>query len=103
MASGKHDTAARMKDRGKHYFDDPRRWKRLIAILFGICAVVFALDIVNFVQQQMGWHELRHPERDWEGFPGYYAFYGFLAYTAIVYTAKALRKGVMRDEDYYDR
>ena len=47
--------------------------------------------------------ELRHPERSWEGFPEFYAVYGFLAYTAIVYTAKLLRKGVMRDEDYYDR
>ena len=103
MASDTHDTGGQVKDRGRHYFDDPKRWKRLIAILIAVCAVVFGLDLVNFVQLQMGWPELRHPERTWEGFPGYYAFYGFLAYTAIVYTAKALRKGVMRDEDYYDR
>ncbi|MDE2879181.1 MAG: hypothetical protein OXT63_06010 [Gemmatimonadota bacterium] len=103
MASDKHDTGGPVKDRGRHYFDDPRRWKRLIAILIVICAVVVALDLVNFVQMRMGWPELRHPERDWEGFPEFYAVYGFLAYTAIVYTAKLLRKGVMRDEDYYDR
>ena len=98
MAANRPDAGER-----KHYFDDPSRWRRLIAILFVICAVVFALDIVNFVQGQMGWHELRHQERDWEGLPFFYAFYGFLAYTTIVYTAKLLRKGVMRDEDYYDR
>lgn len=103
MASDKHETGGPVKDRGRHYFDDPRRWKRLIAILIVICAVVVALDLVNFVQMRMGWPELRHPERDWEGFPEFYAVYGFLAYTAIVYTAKLLRKGVMRDEDYYDR
>ena len=103
MTSDTHDTGGRVKDRGRHYFDDPKRWKRLIAILIGVCAVVFGLDLVNFVQMRMGWPELRHPERTWEGFPEFYAVYGFLAYTAIVYTAKALRKGVMRDEDYYDR
>lgn len=93
----------RNADGPRHYFDDPKRWKRLIAILFVICAAVFALDLVNLLQKAMGWHELRHQERDWEGLPGFYAVYGFLAYTTIVYTAKALRKGVMRDEDYYDR
>ena len=103
MASDKRGAGGRMSDRGRHYFDDPKRWKRLIAILIVICAIVFGLDIVNFVQVRMGWPELRHQERSWEGSPGFYAFYGFLAYTAIVYTAKLLRKGVMRDEDYYDR
>ena len=103
MTSSEPDMGERPKDWGRHYFDDPKRWKRLIGILFVICAVVFALDIVNFIQLRMGWPELRHPERSWEGYAAFYAFYGFLAYTAIVYTAKALRKGVMRDEDYYDR
>ncbi|WP_420635921.1 hypothetical protein [Candidatus Palauibacter sp.] len=98
MAPERPDTGGR-----KHYFDDPKRWKRLIAILFIVCAVVVALDVASLIQKELGWHEWRHQERDWEGWPGFYAFYGFLAYTAIVYTAKALRKGVMRDEDYYDR
>lgn len=98
MAAKRPDTGER-----KHYFDDPRRWKRLIAILIVLCAVALALDGVNFLQEAMGWPELRHQERDWEGLPGFYALYGFLAYTTIVYAAKLLRKGVMRDEDYYDR
>ncbi|WP_419161944.1 hypothetical protein [Candidatus Palauibacter sp.] len=98
MAANRQDTGGR-----RHYFDDPKRWKRLVGILFVVCAVVVALDLVSLLQKGMGWHELRHQERDWEGWPGFYAVYGFLAYTAIVYTAKALRKGVMRDEDYYDR
>ena len=86
-----------------HYFDDPKRWKRLIAVLFVLCALMFALDLLNPLLKRVSGYELRHPERGWEGFPGFYAFYGFLAYTAIVYTAKLLRKGVMRDEDYYER
>lgn len=103
MASDKHGMGGRPEDSGRHYFDDPKRWKRLIAILCVVCGVLLALDFVNFLQMRMGWSELRHPERDWEGLPPFYAVYGFLAYTAIVYTAKLLRKGVMRDEDYYDR
>lgn len=103
MASDKRDMSGQVKDRGRHYFDDPKRWKRLIAILIVVCAVVFALDVVNPVLYRMTGFELRHPERSWESFPEFYAVYGFLAYTAIVYTAKLLRKGVMRDEDYYDR
>ena len=37
-----------------------------------------------------------------ESWPGFYAFFGFVACVALVLAAKELRKLVMRDESYYD-
>ena len=88
----------------KHVFDDPKNVKRVIHGLLIACAIVFALDIVNLVQGLMGWHEWRHEERPWEGLPGFYAVYGFVACVLLVLAARdILRRIVMRDEDYYDR
>lgn len=44
----------------------------------------------------------KHGHFDFESIPGFYLFYGFIAYCAIVLTAKLLRKILQREEDYYD-
>ncbi len=36
-----------------------------------------------------------------ESVPGFYALYGFVAFTFIIFVAKALRTVIMRDESYY--
>jgi hypothetical protein len=64
---------------------------------------VLTLDVVNAILRWAGGHELRHVERSWEGFPGFYAIYGFAGCVFLVLVAKQMRKVVMRDEDYYDR
>jgi hypothetical protein len=38
-----------------------------------------------------------------DGWPGFYAVFGFVAFVFIVYAGKGLRRLIMRDEDYYDR
>ena len=40
-----------------------------------------------------------YPIEDWIGFHG---LYGFVSCVALVLTAKAMRRIVKRDEDYYD-
>lgn len=87
----------------RHVFDDPRNVRRVLLFLFTVCALVFALDLVDLVLPWLGFHELRHAERSWEGFPGFYAIYGFVACVLLVLAAKQMRKILMRDEDYYDR
>ncbi len=45
----------------------------------------------------------KHEEFTFAAWFGYYGFYGFVACVALVLAAKALRRVLMRPEDYYDR
>ena len=42
-----------------------------------------------------------HHGFSFESWPGFYAFFGFLAYVILVLVSRELRKLVMRPEDYY--
>jgi len=87
----------------KHFFDDPQHVTLVLRVLYGVCAFVFLLDIVNLILHVAGGHGLRHAERWWEGLPGFYPIYGWVSCVFLVLAAKQLRKILMRDEDYYDR
>lgn len=76
----------------EHVFDDPRNVKRAIQVLFAVCGVAFVLDFVVS----------RHIDHPWEAFIGFYAAYGFVACVLLVLAAKAMRKVLMRKEEYYD-
>lgn len=47
------------------------------------------------------WHN-PHPHFDVEGFPVFFAIYGFVAFAFIVLAGQHLRRLVGRKEDYYD-
>lgn len=47
------------------------------------------------------WHN-PHPHFDIEGFPVFFALYGFAAFAFIVLAGQHLRKLVGRKEEYYD-
>jgi hypothetical protein len=87
----------------KHFFDDPKNVQRVLRTFFAACVVVLLLDVVNLVLGLVGGPELRHAERSWEGLPGFYSLYGFVACVVLVLIATQMRKVLMRDEDYYDR
>ncbi|MDQ2694660.1 MAG: hypothetical protein M3Z21_04640 [Pseudomonadota bacterium] len=57
-----------------------------------VCAALLAVDF--------GLH--RHAHFGFEGWPGFYAGYGFLCGVGLVLAAKELRKVLKRPEDYYD-
>jgi hypothetical protein len=59
------------------------------AACIGLFAVDFAIE--------------RKTHAPFEGFPGFYAVYGFVGCVLLVLLAKELRKIVMREEDYYER
>ncbi len=78
------------KDR-RHVFDNPRNVKRVIYVLYAVCAGSFLAD----------WFVERHADHPWESLFGFYSFYGFGACVALVLIAKEMRKIIMRKEDYY--
>ena len=81
-----------MKKERQHIFDNPRNIKRLLRVFFTLCAVLLLLDVVHH----------RHIIHPWEYLWGFYGIFGFVACVALVLIAKALRKILMRPEDYYD-
>ncbi len=75
-----------------HMFDNPRNIKRVIYVLYALCAITFAADA--FIH--------RHIDHPWEELFGFHGVYGFVACVLLVVGAKELRKLIMRKEDYYD-
>ena len=76
----------------QHLFDRPRNIRRLLYVLYGICALLLASE---FLYQ-------RHPQHAWDGWPGFYAGYGFVGCVLLVLVAKLLRRFLKRPENYYD-
>ncbi len=91
------------KKEKKFLFDDPRNVKRLLRGFYGICIVLVGIDLVDLALRLSHTGHLRHIERSWEGLPGFYAIYGFVACVLLVVIAKKMRKLLMRKEDYYDK
>ncbi|MEX2359691.1 MAG: hypothetical protein WD803_01290 [Gammaproteobacteria bacterium] len=64
-----------------------------LTLLAAVCALLVAADLV--------YHKHTYfPFEEWFAF---HAWYGFAGIIILVFGAKALRRLVMRDEDYYDR
>ncbi len=84
------------------WLDDPANVKKLIRGFLGLCAIAVLAGV--YLQFFGNYGEHGH-ERIFtaEGWFLFYPLYGFLAYVALVFISKGLRKILMRDEDYYDR
>ena len=80
------------KDEKQYLFDNPRNVSRFLLGFYIICGILFVADFVVH----------RHTVHPWEGLPGFYAIYGFVACVILVLIAKEMRKVLMRKEDYYD-
>ena len=90
-------------DERTHFFDDPRNVRRFLRVFYALCLIIVLLDPLGLLLHSLGLGDLRHAERSWEGFPGFYAAFGFVACVLLVLVAKKLRGVLMRDEDYYER
>ncbi|PCH96551.1 MAG: hypothetical protein COB84_04765 [Rhodobacteraceae bacterium] len=73
------------------WVDKPGSDKKIFWFLVAICVVVFALD----------WTYEKHSYFEVEHVKGFYALYGFVAFTGLIFVAKALRVLIKRPEDYY--
>lgn len=78
-------------DERRRWLDSPRNVDRLVHLLWAACA---ALVVAEFLYH-------KHPHFGFDGWVGFHAAFGFLAYCAIVLSAKGLRRLIRRDEDYY--
>ena len=76
----------------QHLFDNPRNVSLLTRGLYIVCILLVVLEFIVH----------RHVAHEWESLVGFYALFGFIAYTAIVWTATQLRRILKREEDYYD-
>ncbi|MEV4477665.1 hypothetical protein [Nonomuraea sp. NPDC049504] len=80
-------------DDDRRWLDEPRNVTRIVYGLAVLCALLFAADLFY----------VKHPHFAVEGWFGFYAVYGFVGAVALVIVAKALRRLLRRDEDYYER
>ena len=77
----------------EYFFDKPQNVKRFLMGFYIFLVLLIVVDL--FVP--------KHPFFPWEGYPSFYAAYGFVACVSIILAAKyILRKMVERKEDYYD-
>ncbi len=75
-----------------HHAPKSRRGGRAFAIFLAVCVALLLADLL--------YH--RHVVHPIEGWFGFYGVYGFVACVALVLAARAMRRVLMRDEDYYD-
>ncbi len=74
------------------WLEQPGNAQRIIYALYGACAFFILLDLLVSRQSHFFF----------EAWPGFYAWFGFIACVALVLAAKAMRWLLMRREDYYD-
>lgn len=75
-----------------YFFDRPENIDRLLKGFYVICALLVAADFIVH----------RHTKIMLESLPAFYAIFGFVAFVLLVIGSIALRKLIMRKEDYYD-
>lgn len=75
------------------FFDKQENIDKIIKVFYVICALLVVADFIVH----------RHIYHDWENIPAFYAIYGFVGCVVLVLIAKAMRKVLMKEEDYYDK
>ncbi len=73
------------------WLDKPANVTLVYKSLIGVCVALFLTDLVYS----------RHGIFEFEHFWGFYALFGFFAFSFVIFASKALRKLVMRKETYY--
>ena len=74
------------------FFDKPENIKKMLNVFYVICGLLVVIDFIVH----------RHIYHSWENIPAFYAIYGFVGCSLLVFVAKWMRTFLMRKEDYYD-
>lgn len=82
-----------MPEEKRYWLDRPENVTRLYR---GLWAVGIVLVLADFVVR-------KHEAIGFAGWFGFYGVYGFAGIVALILAARALRRAVMRSEDYYER
>lgn len=75
------------------FFDKPENISKILKVFYVLCVLLVVADFIVH----------RHIYHDWEKIPTFYAVYGFVGCVLLVLVAKAMRKVLMKEEDYYDQ
>lgn len=75
------------------FFDKPENISKILKVFYAICILLVVADFIVH----------RHIYHTWEQVPAFYAIYGFVGCVVLVLIAKAMRKVLMKKEDYYDQ
>lgn len=75
------------------FFDKPQNISKILKVFYAICILLVVADFIVH----------RHIYHAWEQLPAFYAIYGFVGCVVLVLIAKAMRKVLMKKEDYYDQ
>lgn len=75
------------------FFDKPENIAKILKVFYALCVILVVVDFLVH----------RHIYHSWENIPAFYAIYGFIGCVALVVVAKAMRKVLMKEEDYYDK
>ena len=82
-----------MSEPRKYWLDRSENVTKLYTGLWVIGIALIAADLFMH----------KHEEFGFAGWFGFYGIFGFVACVTLVLTAKALRRILMRREDYYER
>lgn len=93
-SSSKNTASGRSPGQDASWFERPRNVSLLITLLCIACAGLVLADL---------FYENPHPHFPVETSFGFHAWFGFIAFVAVVFLGRLLRLIVRRDEDYYDR
>ena len=75
------------------WFEKQENIDKILKAFYVICAILVITDFIVH----------RHIYHSWENIPAFYAIYGFVGCVVLVLIAKAMRKVLMKEEDYYDK
>jgi hypothetical protein len=76
----------------KGFFEKPENISKMLKVFYVICVLLVVVDFIVH----------RHIYHSWENIPAFYAIYGFVGCSILVFIAKWMRTFLMRSEDYYD-
>jgi len=82
-----------MSEEKKYWLDSSRNVSLLYSALWAVGILLLLVDFWPHKHEAFGFAEVF----------GYYGIYGFAGIVALVLGARALRRAVMRREDYYER
>lgn len=74
------------------FFEKPENISKMLKVFYVICVLLVVADFIVH----------RHIYHSWENMPAFYAIYGFVGCSILVFVAKWMRTFLMRGEDYYD-
>ena len=74
------------------WFDKPENVRKMLKVFYVFCVLLVVVDFIVH----------RHIYHSWENMPAFYAIYGFVGCSILVFVAKWMRTFLMRGENYYD-